>query len=104
MACHAAGNIVYFSRRRAVDLLGKSDWHIANGAPAGPFRPGHNKWDYRYSILELEPDVVADEWGELALFMNRQAPAYERLANGVWVRKHSRSVDRARLSRPFRSR
>jgi hypothetical protein len=26
------------------------------------FYPGHNKWDYAYSIGELHPDVVAQLW------------------------------------------
>jgi hypothetical protein len=104
VACHAAGNIVYFSRRPAVDLLGKSDRHVARGTPAGPFRPGHNKWDYRYSILELAPDLVADDWGEIASFMDERAPGYDRLANGIWVLETSRSVDLDRLSQRFSAR
>jgi hypothetical protein len=27
------------------------------------FRPGHNKWDYQHSIVELRPDIVAQIWG-----------------------------------------
>src|SRR5262249_55824574 len=56
-----AGAIPYFSRRPSVDLLGKSDPVVAmrpRQASAG-FEPGHDKWDYEYSIRQLRPDVVA---------------------------------------------
>lgn len=70
IAVVTAGNIPYFSERTSIDLLGKNDPYIARG-PArinsslfepGTFRPGHNKWDYAYSIGELQPDVVAQIW------------------------------------------
>ncbi len=68
----AAGAIPYFSQRFAIDLLGKSDVKIARMDAQGSkslrsiadFRPGHMKWDYDYSIGELEPDVVAQLWGD----------------------------------------
>jgi hypothetical protein len=40
------------------DLLGKNDTRIARSAPHGDFFPGHNKWDYDYSIGEVRPDVI----------------------------------------------
>jgi len=70
IAVVTAGNIPYFSERTCVDLLGKNDPVIAQG-PArinsslfepGNYRPGHNKWNYAYSIGELQPDVVAQIW------------------------------------------
>ncbi|MEX2160770.1 MAG: hypothetical protein WD751_02555 [Anaerolineales bacterium] len=70
IAVVTAGNIPYFSERPAIDLLGKNDPVIAHG-PArinsslfepGNYRPGHNKWDYAYSIGVLQPDVVAQIW------------------------------------------
>ncbi|MEX1248206.1 MAG: hypothetical protein WEA61_06950 [Anaerolineales bacterium] len=70
IAVVTAGNIPYFSERAAIDLLGKNDPVIAHG-PAhinsslfepGSYRPGHNKWDYAYSIGVLQPDVVAQIW------------------------------------------
>lgn len=58
-----AGAIPYFSRRPAVDLLGKSDRVIARGERRlGPLYPGHDKWDYAYSIGRLRPDVIAQLW------------------------------------------
>ena len=46
IAVHAAGQIPYYSERRAVDLLGKSDAVVAKGPPAGAFFPGYNEWNY----------------------------------------------------------
>ena len=53
-----AGVPAYYSNRTMLDLLGKNDTFIATSAPHGEFFPGHNKWDYNYSIGELQPDVV----------------------------------------------
>lgn len=70
IAVITAGNLPYFSERTSIDLLGKMDPVIAR-LPAridaslfrpGNYRPGHNKWDYAYSIGELQPDVVAQIW------------------------------------------
>ena len=57
-----------------------------------PFLPGHNKWDYEYSIGELQPDIVAEEWGFLPEYMEAQ-PNYTRLENGIWVRNDSTLFD-----------
>ena len=46
----------YFSDRPAVDVLGKSDPHIAR-VPAESFWPGHSKYDWPYVIDERKPDV-----------------------------------------------
>lgn len=66
-----AGAPAYYAQRPMVDLLGKSDRQIATGSPAVPpvpsglawFLPGHNKWDYEYSVGELGPDVVFQTHG-----------------------------------------
>jgi hypothetical protein len=73
IAVVTAGNIIYFAEREGVDMLGKSDRVIAHSQPhenGGSldnvdeiFRPGHNKWDYQHSIVELQPDIVAQIWG-----------------------------------------
>jgi hypothetical protein len=58
-----AGAIPYFSRRPSVDLLGKSDPVIAREPPRDvPFTPGHDKFDYEYSLGRLRPQVVAQLW------------------------------------------
>jgi len=53
-----AGVPTYYSHRTMLDLLGKNDTFIATSAPHGEFFPGHNKWDYDYSIGKLQPDVI----------------------------------------------
>ena len=53
-----AGVPAYYSHRTMLDLLGKNDMFIATSAPHGDFFPGHNKWDYDYSIGKLQPDVI----------------------------------------------
>lgn len=63
-----AGSLPYFTHRYAVDFLGKSDTYIAHLSKIEKSTvntlPGHNKFDLRYSILELKPDYVAGfEWG-----------------------------------------
>jgi len=50
-----AGVPVYFSERPAVDLLGKSDRHIAR-LQVDRFFPGHSKWDWDYVLRERKPD------------------------------------------------
>jgi hypothetical protein len=57
-----AGAIPYFSHRQPFDLLGKSDRYIAHGKPMGPFFPGHNKWNYPYTLEQEKPDIVLGLW------------------------------------------
>lgn len=54
-----AGAPIYFSRRPGVDLLGKSDPHIAR-LVVDSFRPGHSKWDWDYVLTRLHPDILTD--------------------------------------------
>lgn len=70
VAVVTAGAIPYFTDRFSIDLLGKNDPRIAMDESAisnrlldiAQFRPGHTKWDYGYSIGELQPDVIAQWW------------------------------------------
>jgi len=93
-----AGAIPYFSHRNTIDLLGKSDRAVARAprqASAG-FDPGHDKWDYDYSIGRLRPDVVAQMWH--ASEAERAAVAragYVAVAPWAYVRADSTRVDRA---------
>jgi hypothetical protein len=55
-----AGLPFYFSERRGIDLLGKCDGHVAREPAASEGTlPGHNKFDYDYSLGVLKPDYVA---------------------------------------------
>lgn len=92
IAVHAAGQIPYFSERRTIDLLGLNDPVIAKGPVTGPFYPGHDKWNYGYSILQLKPDLIADNWVKLGDFM-RDRSEYQQLDNGMYLRKDSTLID-----------
>jgi arabinofuranosyltransferase len=68
-----AGAIPYFTGRRAIDFLGKSDRYVArlppwisSGVLWSGMRsvPGHNKFDLAYSIRGLRPTYVQGfQWG-----------------------------------------
>ena len=98
-----AGVPAYYLGTPMIDLLGKNDAHVAATAPQASFFPGHNKWDYSYSVGLLRPDVV------FQVFQRGDGPAvtdsfpgwgYERRcmtsgvfpAHGVWVRKDSARI------------
>jgi hypothetical protein len=56
VAVHWAGVVPYVSRRHAIDVLGKSDRHIAR-LRVDRFEPGHAKWDWDYVLETQRPDV-----------------------------------------------
>ena len=84
VALLAAGAIGYFSRRPAIDLLGKMDRHVAR-LPVHPMDPtGHNRYDYDWS-LSRRPDIVStfSRHEYVALAETAAAdPAYEREREG----------------------
>lgn len=92
VAVHAAGQIPYYSNRKTIDLLGLNDPVVAKGLGNGEFYPGHNKWNYEYSIGQLQPDVIADNFAPLAGYM-RGNPKYEFLDSDIYVRKDSALVN-----------
>ena len=57
VALHWAGVTAYFADRPAIDVLGRSDRHIAHMQVQG-FAPGHSKWDWDYVVYERRPDVI----------------------------------------------
>jgi len=78
-----AGSVPYYTHRYAVDFLGKSDPYIAHLSKIEKSTvntlPGHNKFDLRYSILELKPDYVAGfEWGGIDI-SSEAKDLYERV-------------------------
>jgi arabinofuranosyltransferase len=53
-----AGTIPYFNPSiRFHDMLGKNDLHIAR-TRAHSGEPGHNRWDYDYSLDKVQPDLI----------------------------------------------
>jgi hypothetical protein len=83
-----------------VDLLGKSDRVIARTArrEGVGFYPGHDKWDYAYSIGSLGPDVVAQLWFPTSDELRAiERSGYIKLAPWVFVRAARDGVDRTAL-------
>jgi hypothetical protein len=83
-----AGAVPYYSQRRSIDFLGKTDKHVARlhadiSGKMGWFGlssvPGHNKYDLEYSIKSLQPDYVE---------LNRLG----RQDLSEWVAAHYRAV------------
>lgn len=101
IAVHAAGQIPYFSERTTIDLLGLNDSIIAKSTGHGEFYPGHNKWDYDYSITQLQPDLIADNFTPLADFM-RGNKQYTKLDNGIYIRTDSILINADELAREYR--
>ena len=101
IAVHAAGQIPYYSERTTIDLLGLNDPVVAKGQGHGEFYPGHNKWDYGYSIDQLQPDLIADNFAPLAEFM-RGNQQYTKLENGIYIRNDSTLVNANGLSKEYR--
>jgi hypothetical protein len=59
LALHWAGVPAYFARRPCIDVLGRSDRHIAR-MTVSIHEPGHSKWDWDY-LLGLRPDIFQHE-------------------------------------------
>ena len=100
IAVHAAGQIPYYSNRTTIDLLGLNDPIIAKAAPSGPFYPGHDKWNYDYSIMRLRPDLIADNWIRLSDYMKYRSD-YRELDNGMYIRRDTRLVNVPALLQAF---
>ena len=86
-----AGALPYFSRRYSVDLLGKCDPVIARGNPKGKgFYPGHNKWDYVYSIERYQPDLIVQLWQQNSEDVKEiLSHGYVETKDGYFVKKGS---------------
>jgi hypothetical protein len=61
VAVHAAGIVPYFSRRPAIDMLGKTDPHVAHLAPRNTM-VGHNKFDPDHSLGAQHADLAVMLW------------------------------------------
>ena len=96
IAVAAAGATPYYAQRPTEDLLGKNDKVIAHMNPRGVFSPGHDKWDYSYSLgqhqamLVVEPVDVNDAD---AAYMD--SLGFEKLDNGMLLRRDADVKDRA---------
>jgi hypothetical protein len=111
-----AGAPIYYARRDGIDLLGKMDPVIAHGPhhPGAPMYPGHDKWDFGYSIGTRRPDLIAQyAWFTAADIDRFVGAGYEpmrldpvRFAEALaldiprallWVRSDSTRVERSAL-------
>ncbi len=102
-----AGATPYFSHRRSHDLLGRCDRRIARQQARLPasrgavrrFVPGHVKWDFDYSVVELRPDLVLYDVSR----GRRQGELLEHYASvalpwgKIYARRDSQEVDRETL-------
>ena len=97
IAVHAAGRIPYFSQRTTIDLLGLNDPLVSRGPGHGEFYPGHNKWNYEYSIGVLQPDLIADNFAPLGDYISGNEN-YQQLDNEIYVRIDSSLINIEGLS------
>ncbi len=102
VAVVAAGATPYFSHRPSEDLLGKNDKVIAKKAPSGVFSPGHDKWDYKYSLGERAPDLIV-ELGDVTEADEAYVASlgFETLPNGLRLKRSAQGVNRQALSSSF---
>lgn len=114
-----AGTVPYFTGRRAIDCLGKSDPHVARLAPqmgdgAPPWKPGHNKYDLEYSLVQQRPTYVSafrrgrqdvSPWGETVYErVEFWTPGGREPTDHLYLLRGSPQVrwDRLGPERPFR--
>lgn len=83
-----AGAIPYFSQRPTLDLLGKCDPVVAKGPVAvKTFFPGHNKWNFAYSIGERRPDLIVQYFESPENNRSLERWGYQKLPNGMFFRR-----------------
>jgi hypothetical protein len=98
IAVVTAGAVPYYSQRWCLDLLGKNDPYVARLPAHLPLYPGHDKWDYRYSVATWRPDVIVQLWRPSAADVAYvRAAGYVENASGIMARRDSAEVDRERL-------
>jgi hypothetical protein len=75
-----AGALPYFAHRPAVDMLGKNDDVVARlPANEGSLKPGHNKFDYDYSLSQHQPDLLISS---LSLGLVAEPDRFQTLTQG----------------------
>ena len=85
VAFHWGGTSAYFGERTGIDVLGKSDRHIAK-MTVDRFLPGHSKWDWDYVMRERRPDLFQDQSrGLMQRDDFRQGYRAARNAHGDWM-------------------
>jgi hypothetical protein len=102
VALHWAGTVAFLSRRPAIDVLGRSDRHIAR-LQVNRFAPGHSKWDWDYVLNDRRPDVIVRTSRGLAAqptFLRDYVRAQVEGVGSLYVRKASldQLIDPGRLA------
>lgn len=105
-----AGAPGYYLNGGVVDLLGKNDAFIARSHPHtdstdtqfATLFPGHNKWDYAWSIGMLRPEIVYQLWVTTTKDLsNLQRWGYSRYCfpdqDQIWVRESPNLIDNDHL-------
>ena len=67
----------------------------------GEFYPGHNKWNYYYSIEELQPDLIADNFAPFGEYI-RENERYQKLDSDMYYRIDSLLINVEGLSQDFK--
>jgi hypothetical protein len=110
IAVARAGTIPYFTERPSVDLLGKTDAHVAREAARVPsglrrflaFRPGHTKIDYEHSVGRLRPDVIKQLWTDedgVRPYLDAYYVRVEVQGAVMWLRRDSPNILWAEIAR-----
>lgn len=97
----AAGQIIYYSDRPGVDLLGKSDRVVARiSSTDESARPGHNKFSFERSIDELRPDLITGTGVGMPEDLVTRAELLGYESTGRWlIHRDARGIDREGLVR-----
>lgn len=95
LAVYWGGVAPYFSERFAIDVLGKSDRHIAR-QPATHFRPGHSKYDWDYVLNQRKPDVFLHATPTLKKRDDFRSQYYSVRSADVALYVRKQSLDRLR--------
>src|SRR6202158_2055914 len=74
-----AGTIPYFNPSiRFHDMLGKNDPFIAQTRPHSG-DPGHNRWDYDYSLDKVQPDLIITSYPILRQSLSRHQTGFRQV-------------------------
>ncbi len=102
VAVAAAGATPYFSDRPTEDILGKNDRVIAKQTPRGVFSPGHDKWDYEYSLGKRDSKLIVElvDMNDADVEYVEKTLGFEKLPNELQLRGSVTGVDRSILGAP----
>ena len=103
IAVFYAGTIPYYVDSKAIDLLGKSDKHVARAPiylpdmsiPMKRYAPGHTKYDLKYSIKKLQPTYTAGlAWRNqsVAKWGKKHYTLYNYKGIKMWIRNGDPAV------------